>query len=178
MADVKFSDFTATVTPLLTDEVVGLQSNINKRTTLQKVKDLFLTGLTTDYIPIKTASGLGNSSLLKRGAQTGCADSDFFIDNGGLDYRLMNNTYYKNQIDGSANYIVYNSNYGRNDIFIHQNTGDIDFIASVKTGAPTGGAGAATWRMGGLVVGASVPDATQYVEVEVAGALRKFVIAT
>ncbi len=77
----KFSQFTATVTPTLTDEVVGLQGGVNKRTTLQKVKDLYLTGLTTNYVLYKTSGGLGNSPVYISGSNVLIGTT---TDNGAL----------------------------------------------------------------------------------------------
>ncbi len=71
MADIKFSQFISNTTPALTDEVVGLQGGVNKRITLHKVKDLFLTGLTTNYLLKKSESGLINSLIFDTGNNIG-----------------------------------------------------------------------------------------------------------
>ncbi len=69
MAEIKFSDFVSNTNPQATDEVVGLQSGVNKRTTLENVRDFFaqtfISGsLTTSYLPVATGAGtLGNSSI-------------------------------------------------------------------------------------------------------------------
>lgn len=55
MADIKFSEFLENTSPALTDEVVGLQGGVNKRTTLQRIKDLF--------IPFDTRFPFGKSGL-------------------------------------------------------------------------------------------------------------------
>ncbi len=54
--------------------------------------------------------------------------------------------------------------------------GGISTTGSITTGAPSGGT-AAAWKMGVKVVGASVVDATQYLQVDVAGTAYKVVVA-
>lgn len=49
---------------------------------------------------------------------------------------------------------------------------------SYKSGAPAGGAGAGVWKLGTLVTAAITPDATRYVELDIAGTLYKLVVGT
>jgi hypothetical protein len=74
-----------------------------------------------------TTADLANYLPLAGGTLTGALT----INNFGIDNKLAGFTYYQVGLDGSANYKIYNSNYGRADLVITQSTGAATFSSSV-----------------------------------------------
>lgn len=71
---------------------------------------------------------------------------------------------------------IRDTNGGGNGLDVDGTANDVASTGTLSTAQPSAN-GAGKWNLGKLVVAASVPDATQYIEIMVDGVLRKVVIA-
>lgn len=120
-----------------------------------------------------TARFMGFQSMVTIN-QTGTANGDTFgfRTSQTLTSVLGNYSAFGTAVDAASNVYAFRSTGTAQSFF----GGTIETAATIKTAQPSAN-GAGLWKLGKLLAGAVTPDATQSIEVEIDGVIRKIIIA-